>query len=612
MTGEAAFDAGREATRPRDAHAAGEAQLRALLAGLSDAVLVVGGDGLVRFENPAARALFGAPSSLVGRHFGLPVFDGVATDIDLLPAGGPPVVAETRVVGVEWDGAPALVVTLRDVTERRRQEGRWREREAWLRALVDNALDAILVADDAGRYVLANPAAAELLGTTPDDLLGRTVADFAPRDAPQGYRGEWSRFLADGRQEGAIRLCRLDGAERLVEYRARAHFAPGLHLSFMRDVTERTRLEQDLRQAQKMEAIGRLAGGVAHDFNNLLTAILGYATQILEDAPPGSSIADAAAEVKQAGERAAALTRQLLLFSRPQVIQIEALDLHEVVDGLANLLPRLLTTAIRVERRLDAARATVLADRVQLEQVLMNLAVNARDAMPHGGGLTIATRLVALPDGREAVELCVADTGVGMSPEVAARAFEPFFTTKQPGQGTGLGLATVYGIVRQLGGLARIESQPGAGTCVLITLPLTSEAMVPRPTPTGQPPGRGETVLVVEDEASVRRLTVALLRRAGYEVFEAADGPQALALVGAGIPVPELLLSDAVMPGLSGRALARQLREAHPRIKVLFMSGYADGVSEPRDAAEDAGHVLAKPFTAGELARRVREALDQG
>jgi signal transduction histidine kinase len=388
-----------------------------------------------------------------------------------------------------------------------------------------------------------------------------------------------------------------------------------------RDLLDR---EEQLRHAQKMEGIGRLAGGVAHDFNNLLTAIIGFTDLIIERIDPLDPVADDVREIRKAADQAAALTRQLLAFSRRQFLEPRVLDLNEIVTGLIRMLPRLIGEHIETSTRLAPHLGRIWADQSQMDQILVNLVLNARDAMPSGGRLTIETANIVLDEdhirsegvtvepGRYAM-LAITDTGTGIDASVRARAFEPFFTTKPHGKGTGLGLATVYGIVDQSGGSITLDSAPGRGTSVRIYLPVTSTLTGRADHPDARPALSGagnERILLVEDNDSVRQVSAESLRRRGYTVHEARNADEAIQLASREPTAPQLLVTDIVMPGMSGPQLTALLVEKSPTLRVLYMSGFTD------DAASIQGNfwgtipLLQKPFTPGQLADRVRFALD--
>ena len=387
----------------------------------------------------------------------------------------------------------------------------------------------------------------------------------------------------------------------------------------MMDVSERKEAESalrhsedQLRQAMKMEAVGRLAGGVAHDFNNLLTAVLGHADLALTQVDPGKPFHEDLQEIKQAALRAAALTQQLLAFSRKQVLERRVVDLNQIVAGITRMLDRTIGEDIELVTDLAPELGRVHADAIQLEQVLLNLAVNARDAMPEGGRLTIETMNVQSEAGA-VVRIRVADTGVGMTPEVLAHIFEPFFTTKELGKGTGLGLATVYGIVKQSGGHISVTSSRGHGTTFLIDFPRSpDEPRIDVVAPSVERRSGGtETILLVEDEATVRTLARRVLEQRGYKVLEAQHPEQAL-IVSRGFQEQiDLLLTDVVMPGMSGTKLAEQLTAERRAMSVVYMSGYAATSVEQRLLLDDSVPFIQKPFTPDILARRVREVLDE-
>jgi nitrogen-specific signal transduction histidine kinase len=394
----------------------------------------------------------------------------------------------------------------------------------------------------------------------------------------------------------------------------------------MYDITGHKRLEDQLRHSQKMEAVGQLAGGVAHDFNNLLMLIQAHNERLRHRLAAGDPAHEDALEIERAVTRAASLTRQLLAFSRKQVLDAKVLNLNTVLTDVVRMLDRLIPNHIEVRTVQAAVLSRVKADPGQIEQMILNLAVNARDAMPQGGRLTLETKNVevdeayartyeGVPTGKY-VMLAVSDTGVGMDSQTQARIFEPFFTTKEPGKGTGLGLATVYGVVKQMGGAIWVRSEPGQGTSFDIYLPqveATEESVAPeaRSVLVTVPSGT-ETVLLVEDQDGIRDLVREFLQRKGYEVLHATDGDQALRIAGQHRDPIHLLVTDIVMPNVGGRELARRLTQARPNMKVLFMSGYPDHATLSSELGGEHAAVLQKPFMLDTLARKVRGLLDEG
>jgi two-component system cell cycle sensor histidine kinase/response regulator CckA len=426
--------------------------------------------------------------------------------------------------------------------------------------------------------------------------------------------------------EFQFRVIRRDGTVRWWSSRARiaADTAgePVRVIAFVADITERRHLEDQMRHALKLEAIGRLAGGVAHDFNNLLTVITGYAETLVAAFEPGDPKLADVIEIRRAAERAAHLTRQLLAFSRKQVLRPEVVDANEIVRDVSGMVGRLLGDRIDLRVELGDTPKTVVADRGQIEQVLLNLAVNARDAMLQGGVLKLQTRIVDVTS-RDAerlypirpgryVLLVVSDTGIGMTPDVQARAFEPFFTTKGPGEGTGIGLATVYGIVKQSGGFIFVESKVGTGTTFDVYLPYSEAAAGGDREETDESPRDACTVLLVEDYRRVRELARKVLTRQGYRVLTASSGDEAVALVRAFEGTIDVLVSDIVMPGASGPELARQLQEMRPGLSTIFMSGYTGDALEALGLERNGAVFLQKPFTPAALAQKVREVLSRG
>ena len=509
--------------------------------------------------------------------------------------------------------------------QRERDERALRESEERFRRLVEVLPVAILINSD-DRIVYCNPACVRLFGASrPEDLLGRSPFDFIHPDDRDTVRARIAVFEQGIRPPGSMerKLMRLDGKPVptvVVASKITERGSPAI-LVAMLDMTDQRRLEERLVQAQKMEAVGRLAGGVAHDFNNLLTIINGFSEILLAKLPEDDARREPASAIRDAGERAAGLTQQLLAFSRKAIIEPKVIDLNEVVGSISKMLSRLIGEGIMLTTRLYPQLYRVKVDRGQMEQALVNLALNGRDAMPDGGRLTIQTMNTSLqaedaasrPERRPGnyVELSVSDTGAGMSDEVKARVFEPFFTTKGLGKGTGLGLATVHGIVEQSGGYVVIDSAPGRGTTFRIFLPATTEVPAPAVAPPARPLARRqETILLAEDEDGVRDLARRALEMHGFSVLEARTGAEALRVARAHPGPLDLLVTDVVMPDTGGRALADSVRAVRPAIKVLYMSGYTDDevVRHGVEAATDT--FLQKPFTLGSLARKVEEVLD--
>jgi two-component system, cell cycle sensor histidine kinase and response regulator CckA len=528
-------------------------------------------------------------------------------------------------------------VNVLDLTDRHRAEVQRAASEERYRVIADAASDAIITIDTESRILLVNRAVERIFGYRPDELTGQPLTMLMPEYLRHVHRAALRRYLETGTRHlnwTAVELPGLhrDGHEVPVEVSFGESKGLGGHTftAILRDISDRKtvegalrRSEQQLLQAQKMEAVGRLAGGIAHDFNNLLTVLTGAVHYLIGRHPDGTPDHADVAAIKDATERATALTDQLLAFSRRQVLQPVEVDLNEVVRRTEVLLRRLIGEHIDIVVGLDDALGAVKSDPTQLEQVLLNLAINARDAMPEGGTLRFETSNVTV-DGDYAsnhlglepgayVMLAVTDTGHGMDPITKAQIFEPFFTTKEAGKGTGLGLATVYGIVKQSGGSIYVYSEPGHGTTFKVYLPCVGlcAASEEAADHAGGAARRGEVVLLAEDRADVRRFTARVLRESGYEVLEAESGEAALA-VARDHPGPvHLLLSDAVMPGMSGRILAERLRASRPETRVVFMSGYTDDAVLQRNVVESGLTFLQKPFTPLRLAAAVRSALDE-
>ncbi|MDE3241665.1 MAG: PAS domain S-box protein [Nitrospirota bacterium] len=518
-----------------------------------------------------------------------------------------------------------MVGTVQDVTERKRAE----EGRRQLAAILEATTDFVGTADREGRALFVNRAGRRLLGIGEDeDLTGARIPDFHPEWAARLVAAEGlPAAVRDGVWSGETALQTRGGAEIPVSQVILSHKTPEGAIAYFstiaRDLRDRKQMEQRLQQAAKMEAVGRLAGGIAHDFNNLLTVILGHSDMLLRRLAAGDSSHRHAEEIKKAGSQAAHLTGQLLAFSRKQVIQPTLLDLNKTVSETADMFRRLIGEHIRLVVDLAPGPCLINADPGQVEQVLMNLVANAHDAMPETGTLTIGTSLVEgettgascpgrLPPG-DYVRLTVSDNGCGMDADTRAHVFEPFFTTKELGKGTGLGLATVYGIVVQNGGSVEVDSLPGRGTTFRIFLPRV-EGTLPADESAGGSAHKTrhtETLLLVEDDPLVREFLHGYLVREGFQVFQAANGEEALRLCRTSQEVFHLLVTDVVMPGMSGRALAEQAVVLRPAMKVLLMSGYTDDVMLRHGVSDDGVAFLAKPFLPDDLTRKIRDVLDR-
>jgi PAS domain S-box-containing protein len=582
-------------------------QIRTALAwvGIWTVAVAVGGVVLLsrRLTRPL-RDLASAAHEIAGGNWGRRV-----------PVDGP---AEARTMAESFNH---MTVTLSHWHEEATsQAARLRESNERFRSVTDSAQDAIISVNSRGEIVFWNLRAQAVFGYDEREASGRELTQLISKSDREQHADQIARLWTSespwmGRTV-ELHVVSRDGREVPVELSLSTWTAgnEAFYTLLIRDITERRQSaealrqrEDELRHAQKMEAVGRLAGGIAHDFNNLLTGILGYADLILEGLPPGSRIRNDVEGIRKAGRSAAALTRELLAFSRKQVVQPTVLDLNEVVRGTEGLLRRLIGADTLLILHLGDDVKSVKADRSQIEQVLLNLATNARDAMPDGGTLTIRT-----DNAEPHVTIAVSDTGHGMISEVRSHIFEPFFTTKEPGKGTGLGLSTVYGIITQAGGYIHVDSEPGKGATFTVGLPAV-EAVVARPDTVSDIGDRSlhgsETVLLVEDNASVRALARETLTRYGYRVLEAENGQAALDVAAANLNSLSLVVTDVVMPVMGGRELATRLKTLRQGLKVLFTSGYANGsVRQEIPAA----FFLQKPFTPAALGRKVRELLDAG
>jgi len=502
------------------------------------------------------------------------------------------------------------------------------ESEKLVMALLESASQAIMSVDRNGRIVLANPKTEEMFGYSRQELLGARIEILLPESKRRAHGRDREEFFTRPRVRPMgigmdLSGRRKNGTEFPVEISlSYVETTEGLFaIAFVNDISQRKQLEDRLLQAQKMEAVGRLAGGVAHDFNNMLTVIAGYNRMILDDLSPLDPLRGCAEEVLKAADRAAALTRQLLAFSRRQVMQPCVMNVNATVVHTEKMLRRLIGEDVELVLSLPPDIGNIKADPNHIEQAIVNLALNARDAMPKGGRITVETANVHLDENYarthmgvkpgDFVMVAVSDTGHGMDAETRRRLFEPFFTTKEKGKGTGLGLASVYGVVKQLGGDIWAYSEPGQGTTFKLYFPRIAEtASLPPASPAeaDRAPST-ETILVVEDEEAVRDLTVKILRKLGHTVLAASGGAEAIEIAKSYSGPIALLLTDVVMPNMSGRQVADHLLKLRPELKVLYLSGYTDNTVVHHGVLEDGVEFLPKPFSREALARKIRDVL---
>ncbi len=509
---------------------------------------------------------------------------------------------------------------LLDITERKEAEAELRKSEERLHATVNAAPVVLFALDPAGLFTLSAGRGLQSLGLKPGEIVGQSIFDRYC-DYPE-ILDHFRRALSGEEFTATDELPQLQLVyeTRWAPVRTGGGNPSGV-IGVSTDITERVRLQEQVRGLQQLEAIGRLAGGIAHDFNNLMNIVLGHTQLLSAESGLSERGKNGLSQINRAGERAVSLTRQLLAFSRKQVLQPRVLDLNEIVADVQKMLSRVIGEDIELVTRLHPSLAPVKADPVQMEQVLMNLAVNARDAMPHGGTLLMETSNVQLdqvhvrrhpgsPAG-PCVRLTVTDTGHGMEPETLSHVFEPFFTTKELGKGTGMGLATVYGIVIQSGGDIQVSSTLGKGTTFQVYLPAEAALVEARVEEPVEQIARGtETILVVEDEPHLREIIRIFLEDYGYRVLEAIDGNDALRIAKTETDPIHLTLTDVIMPGMSGRKLAEQMVSARPGMKVLYMTGYTDDMVVQHKVLEPGVALLQKPFDHVQLARTIRSVLD--
>ncbi len=628
-------------------------RLRAVVDTAVDGVILIDADGAILMFNPACEQLFGyAAAEVIGRNVkmlmpapyqsghdgylrnyretGARKIIGIGREVQGLHKSGERFPMDLSVGEAEEDGKPIFVGIIRDLTARNAAEAALRETASRLQTLVETAVDGVILIDARGTVITFNPACERMFGYSAREVLGQNVKMLMPEPYHAEHDGYLTNYLhtREAKVIGIGREAvgrRKDGSTFPMDLSIGEAQQDGgsIFVGILHDLTSRKRTEEQLAQAQKMEIVGQLSGGIAHDFNNLLTVILGNAEALslrMKDREDVRLLADT---IMTAAERGAELTQRLLAFSRRQVLQPSAIECNALVDNMRVLLRRALREDIELRVATAPLNAHAMADPAQLESAILNLALNAQDAMPNGGVITLTTAEIELDPhtlgpgfevkpGRY-VMVCLTDNGVGMGPDVLARVFEPFFTTKEVGKGSGLGLSMVYGFVKQSNGHVTIYSEPGLGTSVRIFLPVTENVdrlqSASEPAKTGAPRGH-ECVLVVEDDAFVRAHAIASLESLGYQVMVASDGRQALAMLEGGA-APALLFTDVVMPGgLNGWDLSAAARKLMPELKVLYTSGYPVEALAGRVELEHGANMLAKPYRLADLARRVREVLD--
>lgn len=613
---------------------------------ISESVCITDLEDHILYVNPAFERAYGySPEELLGRPISIVQTPSNPPEVirEIFPAtlrGGWhgellnrkkdgsdfPVFLSTSIVCDESGKAVALMSSATDISVSKRAAKALQQSEERYRELFENAGDMLYTCDLNGKITSINKAGEQMTGYMRETALQMCIEEIVAPEQIAACRCMFKQNLKGETQDSVYQtefLCK-DGRRIPVEIHSRLIYESGLAIGVhgtVRDISDRKRLEDQFRQAQKMEAVGRLSGGVAHDFNNVLTIVSGYAQLLLDNPSLDSSAVEQATAIKKAARRGAGLTSQLLAFSRKQVLQPRILNMNSVVKNAGEMLSRLIGEDVTIETKFSPDIPPVKVDPTQIEQVLMNLAVNARDAMPNGGRLVLETSAVVLREdpldfrikAGNYVRLAVSDTGSGMTDEVKSRIFEPFFSTKRREQGTGLGLATVYGIVRQSGGSIHVYSEVGHGTTFKIYLPaIESPQSVAAEIPARSERLSGsETVLLVEDEDDVRNLLERFLTRLGYSVLIASGPGSAIELVNSHQGTIDLLLSDVIMPGMNGPDMARRLTALRPQLRLLYMSGYTDEAILHHGVLDSAVNFIGKPFTIEQLSTAIRRALDE-
>ena len=545
-------------------------------------------------------------------------------ELPLVHKSGRYISARSKFVKGIWNGKEALLCSAVDTTVQKRLEIEL----SMLSHALRNVSESLSVFDLSGNIIFVNDSFIKTYGYPKEELIGQSINKFHPSQNPRQIFKPIIEKTLKGSWEGEITAVRKNGEKFSIYIRTSPVLgddgAPIVIVGVARDITEKKLLEDQLRQSQKMEAIGQLAGGIAHDFNNLLTVIEGYTELLFSNISETDASYSFVRQIKKAADRATSLTSQLLAFSRRQILQPKTIDVNTLVSEMSVMLKRLIGEDIELTTMLSPDIGSIKADRGQMEQVLMNLAVNARDAMPDGGLLTIETKAVSLEAALyerhqsgirkgNYVMLAISDNGIGMDNETKERVFEPFFTTKEKSKGTGLGLATVYGIIKQSGGHLWVYSEPGKGTTFKIYLPMvkSKKKKVDKPEAAVEDLQGSETILVVEDEFMVRELVCDTLRASGYTILEAANGKQAIEVFSSNKDKIDLVLTDVIMPEMSGRKMIEALYEAYPTVTALYMSGYTDDAIIKHGVLEPGMAYIQKPFSPKALIQKVKEVLDE-